>query len=50
MACAATVVSDQERLFFAALEAARLWRMDGTELVMLDADGREVLRFAVSPR
>jgi putative lipoprotein len=50
MACASTILTEQETRFFAALAAARLWRMDGTELVMLDTDGREVLRFAVSPR
>jgi putative lipoprotein len=50
MACMPDTVTQQETLFFAALEAARLWRMDGTELVMSDADGREVLRFVVAPR
>lgn len=50
MACLSDVATAQETQFFEALSAARLWRMDATELVMLDADGREVLRFAVAPR
>jgi putative lipoprotein len=50
MACMPDSLMQQEQLFFEALAAARLWRMDGTELVMLSAENREVLRFAVSPR
>lgn len=50
MACLSDAMTQQEVSFFEALAAARLWRMDGTDLLMLSADNREVLRFAVSPR
>ncbi len=50
MACAPESLMQQEVAFFEALAAARLWRMDGTDLVMLSAENREVLRFAVAPR
>jgi len=50
MACATEAMTRQEQQFFEALAAARLWRMDGTHLVMSSVDNREVLRFAVSPR
>lgn len=43
MACPA--IGDLERRFFAALEAARAWRLEAERLVLLDADGRVLARF-----
>jgi putative lipoprotein len=50
MACLSEVATAQETAFFAALEAARVWRMDGEQLLFLDADGTELLRFSLATR
>lgn len=48
MMCAPDV-SDQEMRFFRALEDARGWKTDGAELVLTDAGGSAVVRFAPLP-
>jgi putative lipoprotein len=50
MACAATETADLEAGFFAALEATRFWQVHDGKLHLLDADGRELVRFAQSAR
>jgi heat shock protein HslJ len=49
MACLDEATTAQETAFFAALEAARFWRLDADRLVLLDASGDERVRFAKSP-
>jgi putative lipoprotein len=48
MACLDEGATTQETAFFAALEAARFWRVEGDHLVLLDARGSELIRFARS--
>jgi putative lipoprotein len=50
MACLSDVATAQETAFFAALEAARVWRMEGELLLLLDADGSELVRFSLATR
>lgn len=50
MACASTIKTIQEESFFEALSAVRSWQLTGGKLVLLDADGTEVLRFAQAAR
>ncbi len=48
MACLDDATTTQETAFFAALEAARFWRLDTDQLVLLDGSGDELVRFAKS--
>jgi putative lipoprotein len=48
MACLDEAATAQETAFFAALEAARFWRIEEDHLLLLDADGSELIRFARS--
>jgi putative lipoprotein len=48
VACVDETTTAQETAFFSALEAARFWRLDAGELLLLDADGIELVRFARS--
>jgi putative lipoprotein len=48
MACLEEAATAQETAFFSALEAARFWRMETGELLLLDADGTELVRFSQS--
>jgi heat shock protein HslJ len=48
MACLDEATTTQETAFFAALEAARFWRLDTGQLVLLDGSGDELVRFARS--
>jgi putative lipoprotein len=48
MACLDEVTTAQETAFFSALEAARFWRLDAGELLLLDAEGIELVRFSRS--
>ena len=49
MACLDEATTAQETAFFAALEGARFWRLDADRLVLVDARGEELVRFARSP-
>ncbi len=48
MACEPTEVMDQETQFLAALTTAAGWRMEGEQLLILDANGTTVATFAAS--
>jgi putative lipoprotein len=48
MACLDDAATAQETAFFAALEAARFWRIEEDRLLLLDANGAELVRFARS--
>lgn len=50
MACLSDAATAQETAFFAALEAARLWRRHGDSLLLLDEDGEEVIRLVQETR
>lgn len=47
MSCEASV-NDQEMRFFSALSSTRGWRIDGDELLLLDARGQELARLVRS--
>jgi heat shock protein HslJ len=47
MACGPPA-DEVERVFVAAIERVEGWRVEGDELVLLDGDGDEVLRFAAA--
>ena len=46
MACLSSPAEAQEAQYFAALEATRFWRTAGDQLLLLDAGGTELVRFA----
>lgn len=48
MACLSQEATAQETAFFAALSAARFWRLDGSALLLLDGGGDELVRFRQS--
>ncbi len=48
MACLDDATTAQETAFFGALEAARFWRLETDQLVLLDGSGDELVRFARS--
>lgn len=46
MACLSESATTQETAFFIALAGARSWQLETDDLVLLDEDGNEVVRFA----
>lgn len=50
MACSDPATAELEAEFFAALEAVRLWRVSGHELLLLDGANEELLRFTAASR
>jgi putative lipoprotein len=48
MACPDEATTAQEAAFFAALEAARFWQLDGDRLLLLDSRGEELVSFVKS--
>ncbi len=48
MACTSDALNGQEQRFFAALDATRFYRLDGEALLLLDANGRELVRLGRS--
>jgi putative lipoprotein len=49
MACLSEAATAQEDSFFAALAATRFWRIDGKDLVLLDAGGAALATLEKSP-
>ena len=50
MACASEDATEQESLFFAALEATRIWRLEGDSLLLLGSGGDELVRLEPAMR
>jgi putative lipoprotein len=46
MACLNEATTAQETAFFTALQSSRFWQLDGDTLILLDATGEELVRFA----
>lgn len=50
MACSDPAVTELEARYFEALQATRFWRLVGSELLLLDDAGRELIRFGPADR